>query len=550
MWPGMRRCFVYAVVAVAGLSHAASLGAQSAASGVFDPADKAYISADDEDIDPTITRSLRVAAPHRAYLPVQADLSGRMPPPGDQGNLRSCAAWATAYAARSYYTATIERRDLNQPRNVPSPSYVYHLARGEECGGTNAFKIAEVLKQGGLSLADFPYSDRCIPPPSPQLVARARDFRVRGVVRVDHGAIDNIKGQVATSNPVIVSFHDSPAWHRHRGGATFTDARLDPDENKNGWHAMVVTGYDDRRQAFRLINSWGRGWGDGGYAWIDYDVLRTRIRLAMVLAIARPEPPAPIAEPAPPSPPPAPPAQQPAPAPKPALAPPAPTPLPPEPRVQLASLHDLPCASIKSEPLGGRNVLSGYVSSTADLETVRRVAATVPNTSVEKVIVAPWPQCEALHTLENPLARADRPTVAIDAAGELHGGDTLRIEIKTPRQIGYLYVAYIQADGSVVILAQPKGLVPEPTLPDRTLIFGDGIDGRAKFTVGPPFGAEMIVALSARSPLFEKALPPQLTDREFLSALRRSLMYKPSPGMPDREVGATVLTVQTREKQP
>lgn len=544
---------IAALAAAAALSCAGPALAQVTAPLAFDPPDRAYTSADDADIDPAITRSLPVTAPHRAYLPVQADLSGRMPPPGDQGNLLSCAAWATAYAARSYYTATIERRDPSQPSNVPSPGYVYHLARGEECSGTNAFKIVEVLKRGGLSLADYPYSDRCVPPPSAQAVASAKDFRVRGIARVDHAKIDNIKGQVATSNPVIVSFHDSPAWRRHRGAGTFMDARLDPDENKNGWHAMVVTGYDDRRQAFRLINSWGRGWGDRGYAWIDYDVLQARTRLATVLDIPRAEPPAPIAEPVPPAPsppPPAPPAPLPAPVPKPALAPPTPAPPAPEPRVQIAGLRDLPCANIKSEPRGGRNVLSGYVSSAADLELVKRIAATVPNTAVEKVIVAPWPQCEALHTLETSLARADRPQVAIDPAGDVRGGDTLRIDIKSPRQIGYLYVAYIQADGSVAVLAQPMGLVPEPTLPDRALIFGDGKDGRARFTIGPPYGAEMILALSSRSPLFDNPLPARLTDREFLSALRRSLIYKPSPTMPDREVSAAVLTLQTREKQP
>ncbi len=535
----LSRRLIYIVAAIAGLScPAAAPNAQTApgAPGVFDPSDRTYTSGDDEDIDPVVRRGLPQIAPYRAYLPVQVDLSRRMPRPGDQGELLSCAAWATAYAARGYYTATIEGRDPGQHRNVPSPSYVYHLARGAKCDGTNAFKIAEVLKRGGLSLADYPYSSRCAPPPSPQIVATARDFQVRGIMRVDNDRIDDIKGQLARSNPVIVSFHDSPAWHRHRGGGTFMDARLDPDEAKNGWHAMVAVGYDDRRQAFRLINSWGQGWGDKGYAWIDYNVLKARIRLAAVLDVGKPEVPAPIA--GPPPQPPAPPAPP---------QPPAPAPLP---KLQLSGFQDLPCARIKVETLGGRSVLSGYVASAADLETVRRVAATAPNASVGEVIVAPWPQCEALHTLEKPLAEADKPRIAIGAGGELYGGDTLRIEIQAPSQIGYLYVAYIQADGSVVNLAQPMGLVPQPTLPNRTLVFGDGAQGRAKFTIGPPFGREMIVALSSRSPLFDAELPPQQAERDYLSALRRSLLYKPSPGMPDRAVSASVLALQTRARQP
>jgi hypothetical protein len=37
---------------------------------------------------------------------------------------------------------------------------------------------------------------------------------------------------------------------------------------------MVIAGYDDSKGpngAFRIINSWGTGWGGSGYAWIDYN---------------------------------------------------------------------------------------------------------------------------------------------------------------------------------------------------------------------------------------------------------------------------------------
>ena len=34
---------------------------------------------------------------------------------------------------------------------------------------------------------------------------------------------------------------------------------------------MVLVGYDDSQNAFKLINSWGTEWGEEGYAWVDYD---------------------------------------------------------------------------------------------------------------------------------------------------------------------------------------------------------------------------------------------------------------------------------------
>lgn len=591
MRPLLHNGFVYLVVMLAWLAGASLASAQIAppdAPGLFDPPDTEYKSDDAEEIDPVISRSLAVVDRHRAFLPVAVDLSSRMPPPGNQGNLGSCVAWATAYAARSYYTSTFEGRSLLNPKNVPSPNYVYHLARerNKECSGSNVLKTVDVLKKGALSLAEYPYSTECTGPPAPQVVAKAFDFRVQGYRKVDFNKIDDIKGQLARSNPVLFQFATRPAgapptaFHNHRGDKTFNDSLIDvrsQDGSKFAWHEMVFVGYDDRRQAFRLLNSWGQKWGDRGYAWFSYDLVQRRVREAGVLDVAapkRPPPPKPpqpqpkltqLQPPAPPPPPkppqilpqpPAPPPPQPQPKPpQPQLQPPAPQPQPqpqppapppplPGPRAQLSDLQNLSCGKVAAERLGGSTILSGFVSSLTDFELVKRVAENGINTSLGNLVVAPWPQCEALQTLEKPLAESDQPKIAI-GADEFRDGDTLRIEIQSPAQISYLYIVYIQADGSVVNLAQPTGLVPQPTLPNTTLVFGDGEAGRAKFTVGPPYGREMIIALASRSPLFEDKLPAEQTEREYLTALRRALIYKPSAELPDREVSATITTLQT-----
>ena len=95
----------------------------------------------------------------------------------------------------------------------------------------------------------------------------------------------------------------------------------------------------------------------------------------------------------------------------------------------------------------------------------------MPDTSVGDVLLAPWPQCEALQTLERPIATPDRPTIALGPTNRFRDGDQLSFSISSPGQISYLYVSYVQADGSVVSLAQPQGVVPKPTLPNQTLVF-------------------------------------------------------------------------------
>jgi hypothetical protein len=40
-----------------------------------------------------------------------------------------------------------------------------------------------------------------------------------------------------------------------------------------GGHAMVIIGYDNKKNAFKIANSWGTDWADKGYCWVDYSYL-------------------------------------------------------------------------------------------------------------------------------------------------------------------------------------------------------------------------------------------------------------------------------------
>lgn len=49
-----------------------------------------------------------------------------------------------------------------------------------------------------------------------------------------------------------------------------------PNDKVKGGHAIVAIGYDDNRKignkkgALKIRNSWGTGWGQGGYGWLPY----------------------------------------------------------------------------------------------------------------------------------------------------------------------------------------------------------------------------------------------------------------------------------------
>jgi len=39
----------------------------------------------------------------------------------------------------------------------------------------------------------------------------------------------------------------------------------------NGTHAILITGWDNEKKAWRILNSWGEKWGEQGFMWIAWD---------------------------------------------------------------------------------------------------------------------------------------------------------------------------------------------------------------------------------------------------------------------------------------
>jgi hypothetical protein len=467
---------------------------------------------------PETLRAIPRTPTYRAFLPDRVDLSRYFPAPGDQGPQGSCVAWAVGYAARAYYAERAENRDVNDARNIPSPAYIYDVIKpAGSCGtGSKISDALELLKTGAVSLADFPYSPRfCLRPPE-DVRARATDFRIEKWELVSKYDLDQIKAELYNKNPVIISLHDSVSFNRLKAGQIY----LHPGRYL-GWHALTVVGYDERRQAFKVINSWGRHWADRGFGWIGYSILPEEVSAAYVMRVkGRQKPPEP--------------------------------PQPPKPAPLSIVLPHLDCAKVSVEERGGKRAVVGFVGHDKGLAAIKKAA---PDAEID-VQLRPWPQCEALLTLDKSLSQPDAPRVSIEAGADktLNDGDHLVFQIETPPYPSYLNVTYFQADGSAVNLMQP-GASSFIAYPPRSKIVLGGPSSSRRFRVSAPFGREMLVVLAARSPVFPKARPAKETQREFLTALRRAFLYKSDSAAPDRDIVAGYDAIVTKggivtEKRP
>lgn len=225
---------------------------------------------------------LRYAALPRARkapagpLPRAIDLSRDMPVPGDQGGQFSCTAWALAYATKSF-NEHLRRRWGYSPDHTFSPAYIYNpLVAGNCTSGILVETALASLRDGGVaSLKQFPYDvASCARQPTALERAAALSYAIAtwGVVPRD---ITEIKLQLQRNTPVIVAtlLDRSFATLKATGSVYHWTAPLD-----GGYHAMVIVGYDDDRGAFKLENSYGTAWGDGGFFWLGYDDAMTGIQ--------------------------------------------------------------------------------------------------------------------------------------------------------------------------------------------------------------------------------------------------------------------------------
>ncbi|MFB9052775.1 C1 family peptidase [Formosa undariae] len=207
-------------------------------------------------------------------LPEVLDLSSFLPPIGDQGRQGSCVSWAATYYLKSFQEH-LESGDLSyNPDNIMSPAYTYNQITMGTCEGTSFENTLDLLiDKGAISLESFPYSDSSCniqPTGNQDLEAEPNKMSDYKYLSGDNMVLE-MKTLLNNQTPVLIStFLDSEFGKTDENGLTKYQEH-DVDYDVEGvCHAMLVVGYSNENNAFKVVNSWGQAWGDNGFVWIDY----------------------------------------------------------------------------------------------------------------------------------------------------------------------------------------------------------------------------------------------------------------------------------------
>jgi C1A family cysteine protease len=243
-----------------------------------------------------------------ADLPVIVDnsLLRFFPPIRNQGSLGSCASFASTYYQFSYMTAfqrNLDIRDTADNTNKYSPKWTYNMVNGGKNEGSNFYDNYSILeKHGAATWADFPYDSNftawCLDPTAwrSALGVRTRVTQYVYDASTDLG-LEQIK-ELLTDGYIVVfgTFISSWNWRLIQDDPATADDNTAVGKSvcywmsgTSGGHAMNIVGYNDaiwtdvnanglidagEKGAFRIANSWGTGWYDGGFTWLAYDALR------------------------------------------------------------------------------------------------------------------------------------------------------------------------------------------------------------------------------------------------------------------------------------
>lgn len=251
-------------------------------------------------------------------LPAQVDNSmlASFPNIGNQGAEGSCVAFASTYYMMSHEVCLALGCDnKNASAKIFSPRWTYNMINNGVDGGSyfsDAFSM--IQNHGAPTLSELPYSagNYRTWDLNPDHWLNAIYSKMSPVsamsINTDTG-ISNAKQMLLNGHVLVVGTYIN-SW-------VFSTVGSNPNSSNNsfvgqsivrylngtlGGHAMTIVGYDDsiwsdingnglveqaELGAFKIANSWGAGWRNGGFAWASYDAFRATSAVSNFLPAGR-----------------------------------------------------------------------------------------------------------------------------------------------------------------------------------------------------------------------------------------------------------------------
>ena len=200
----------------------------------------------------------------------EVDLRPGMPPVYDQGQLGSC----TANAIGAAFEFELLRQKLTD--FTPSRLFIYYNERviegdvAEDSGAQGRDGLKVIANQGVCPETMWPYdiSQFTTKPPDTCYQVAKNNVAIQYLsVPQDLNQMKACHGQ---GFPFVFGMNVYESFESEAVATTGIVPMPMPGENLLGGHYVCSAGHSDAKQALLVRNSWGSGWGLGGYFWLPY----------------------------------------------------------------------------------------------------------------------------------------------------------------------------------------------------------------------------------------------------------------------------------------
>ncbi|MBI4425321.1 MAG: C1 family peptidase [Elusimicrobia bacterium] len=192
-------------------------------------------------------------------------------PVRDQGGCKSCWAFSTTGALESYVLRT---RGADREAPDLAEQTLLSCADAGTCeeGGFQDEAMRFIEKVGLPEEASHPYASLTGECGALGQGWEASARRVGRWLRVDQN-VDAIKAALVEHGPLPTTMAIFTDFWFYGGGVYARSTGT-----LEGFHAVLLVGYDDAEGAFTVKNSWGEGWGEDGYFRIAYSEVANEVR--------------------------------------------------------------------------------------------------------------------------------------------------------------------------------------------------------------------------------------------------------------------------------
>ncbi len=190
----------------------------------------------------------------------------------NQGGCGSC--WAFAATAGLESSVLISSNSPNVDLNLSEQVMVSCSGAGS-CGGGSVDQAANFVRDTGLPQESCYYytaTDGSCGYACSNWQASTYKIKSWSYVATSSPTVDGLKNGLASYGPLPTTMAVYNDFFYYSGGVySYATGSL------AGYHAILIVGYDDVGQYFIVKNSWGAGWGEGGFFKIAYSELNSAV---------------------------------------------------------------------------------------------------------------------------------------------------------------------------------------------------------------------------------------------------------------------------------